>query len=257
MIPSCSLTPGLLWSLCGVAAGCSVQAAGGTPEAADPEPEARPAVRVAGAAFEHLEVLTGGAEAGDRLPMIVALHGYGQRPHWWVAHLRGFRRRARVIVPRAPEVHPPGFGWFPFETTTDVVARRAHELARAFTIWRARRPTRGRPMVVGFSQGSALAFALAVRHPRSVAAAYPIGGTLPVSMIPRFAPSPTVPLPRIRSMHGTADPMMGIEQARADVNALRDRGYPADPLLELRGVEHTITPAMRDQLHAWLAEDLP
>ena len=62
----------------------------------------------------YLELYTGGAKPGDRVPAIIAIHGLGDSPKNFGSVLEDLEVPARVILPRAPNPHFHGFGWFPY-----------------------------------------------------------------------------------------------------------------------------------------------
>jgi predicted esterase len=101
----------------------------------------------------------------------------------------------------------------------------------------AERPTRGRAVVTGFSQGGAMSFALAIQHPDIVAAALPLSGRNYVS------PAGESSAP-IRAFHGGADRVVPVDAARASVKALRELGRDAT-LQVFEGVGHSVPPQVQ------------
>jgi phospholipase/carboxylesterase len=208
----------------------------------------------------HVEVVTGGARADDELPLIVALHGRGDTPERFAPAVRRSSVRARVAILRPPHRWGPGLAWFTrsrarAETRrivaaellalADRVAATAAEIARA-------RPTRGRPLLVGFSQGAMLAYATAVRRPESFAAVFPIAGFF----FPEWAEHvDAADMPPIEAFHGTADDLVSIDDDRRGVRTLEARGARI-VLHEYAGAPHAITLAMHTDLDAALARAL-
>lgn len=225
------------------------------PPAPAPTPlAAAPATRLA-----FVEHTTAGAPSDATLPLLVAIHGMGDSPDGLAPLFDGLPVRARVLLPRAPLPFHRGFSWFRYPPASDdelargvadaadAVAALIDEIARG-------RPTRGVPIVTGFSQGGFLSFAIAVRHPALVGAAFPVSGSLPPSLWPAAVPD-AAPLPPLLALHGDADGLVPIAGARAAVAHLRAIGWPAT-LEEYPGVGHTIAPPMRKELVARLAERL-
>src|SRR5450432_2614789 len=58
--------------------------------------------------LDLIEILTAGARDEDTLPMIVAIHGMGDRPENWVDSFAKFPIPARVFLPRAPAAYGNG-----------------------------------------------------------------------------------------------------------------------------------------------------
>jgi phospholipase/carboxylesterase len=190
----------------------------------------------------YLEHMTGGARSDERVPMIVALHPMGGDPADLLQMLRRYRRRARVILPYG---HPSGgmYVWYNSardDVAASVVMREADRIATALAALVAARPTVGKPLVTGFSQGAIMTFALAVTHPDALAAAFPISGLLPPSLYPSASLSSrprSATLPPITAFHGASDLAVPTRGARASIAELQRAGYTAE-LREYAGVEH-------------------
>src|SRR4029079_16314755 len=88
---------------------------------------------------------------------------------------------------------------------------------------RAARPTRGRPVVMGFSQGGMLTWAVAVGHPRAIAAAFPVAGFLFPEIVEKTRVD-VVATPPIVAFHGAADPLVSVDDERQGVRLLEKRG---------------------------------
>ncbi|MGD8859314.1 MAG: dienelactone hydrolase family protein [Myxococcales bacterium] len=201
--------------------------------------------------LRYLEQVLGAADAGAPLPMVVMIHGLGDAPrNVWLAE--PVDPAVRLIMPRAPLPYHGGYSWFENRVADDQpralargVARASDQLARTLQILARRRPTLGRPIVGGFSQGGMLSYALAVRHPEVVEVSHPISGMLPRPLWPRQRPAGRVP--PIRASHGNADRVVPIEAAQALVSHLIRLGYDAR-LEEFPGVPHRISRAMSARL---------
>jgi len=237
-----------------VAAGCQ-----SSPSARSTSGSAAPARTVADAppqalSLSYVEAITAGAARDAKLPLIVALHGLGDRPEHFVALFEDFPVPARVVAPHSGSPFGDGFAWFaPYGAMSDEaapaigkaaddVARFAGEAARA-------RPTLGKPIVTGFSQGGALSYAVAVRHADAIAESVPISGWLPPPLWPPALPHDAPP---ISAFHGTADSRVPLERDRAGVEALQKLGFR----VELRvsdGVDHAIPKAVKSLVFAALA----
>jgi phospholipase/carboxylesterase len=100
--------------------------------------------------------------------------------------------------------------------------------------------TKGKPVVAGFSQGGALSFVVAVRHPEAVRAAIPVSGWLPTGLLPR----PGAEVAPIRALHGGADTLVELDPTNEAVASLVDRG--ADASIEVfPRVGHAFTRQMQ------------
>ncbi len=194
--------------------------------------------------------------ADQTLPMIVAIHGLGDRPEQFATLLSALPVPARLIVPQGIDPYHGGFSWFPIrvrdldpERLAGGLKRAASRLAELLAELGRRHPTKGRPVVTGFSQGGMLSFVLAVEHPQAIAAAIPLAGWLPPPLWPSAVPRAAPP---IMALHGDADRLLEIEPTRAAVGQLRQLGFQVE-LREYPGVGHTVSPAMRRELYRQLA----
>jgi phospholipase/carboxylesterase len=218
-----------------------------TPAAPRADAQRRPEV------FEHLEIRTAGAPDDAELPLIVALHGRGDRPEHFAPLFDDFPVPARVVILRPPHPFGGGLAWFRTERDAEgSSARIARELTRhaervvaTTAAIRRARPTRGAPIVMGFSQGAMLTYAIATRYPDAFSAAFPVSGLL----FPELLEGAPSRLPPIRALHGRSDPLVAIEDDRRGVAQLRAHG--ADVELRELDAPHTITSEMRREL--WTA----
>lgn len=124
------------------------------------------------------------------------------------------------------------------DVAAPVVTREADRIAAAIAALVMARPTVGKPLVTGFSQGAMMTFALTVTHPEALAAAFPISGLLPPSLYPSAALNSPM-LPAVVAFHGASDLAVPTEGARASIAELQSAGYSAE-LHEYAGVEHDI-----------------
>lgn len=219
------------------------------PDAPPPEP---PWDTAAGLAYR--EVLLGTADPEQPLPMIVAIHGLGDTPDNFRHVLDHFPEPARLILPRGLDpTKSGGWSWFPIrardpdvEALSQGIAHAADVIAAGVEELRSTRPTVGKPIVTGFSQGGMLTFTLAVHHPEVVGHAMAVGGWLPPPLWPAEG-SDTAGLPSIHAFNGTDDRAIAYENTSTAVQALDDRGVEVE-LHSYEGVGHMITDQMRRDL---------
>lgn len=214
--------------------------------------------------IQVLEVVVGDAHLDDELPLLVQIHGRASNPPL----PRGDHRRAppaRLMLPRAPEPLGRGYTWFPVSITQDLpdsvlaghITERADQLAPIIERFAQMRPTEGRPIVSGFSQGGMLSMGLAVLHPELLDGAFPLAGWLPRSVVDeglrRHAGAAL--FPPIRVVNGDRDPIIPAGETRATVAYMQSRGLDARCDL-FPNDAHTMTGEMRrhfrEQLHALL-----
>ena len=92
-----------------------------------------------------------------------------------------------------------------------------------------------------------LSFYLAARHPDLVAAAVPLSGFLPPSLLGKSVPAPTY------AFHGAADELVPVASARATIRAFAERGGTAT-LTEFPHVGHLVNVAVVRALQQKVAE---
>ncbi len=201
----------------------------------------------------YIERVTGGADPSDALPMIVALHGMGDRPEsafeTMYSHLTS---RARVILPRAPTASGEGFSWFTFRagarddaTMGPQAAHAADRIDALVTRLVGSRPTQDKAIVAGFSQGGVLAYALALRHGPHYRAVIPMAAFVPPALVSRGSCSTA---PQMRALHGTADAVIPIAWDRESMSAL-DAAQCAVTLSALPDLGHTSSAMLLDLLN--------
>jgi phospholipase/carboxylesterase len=226
----------------------SLVAACGSSTALSAPPSPRP--------LEWVELRTGGAQAGDELPLIVAMHGRGDRAEAFARVFEGFPVPARVALLRAPIAEGDGDAWFTFRRPDtwihvaedlDVAADRVVATIDAIT---AAHPTRGLPIAMGFSQGGNLAYTLALRHPTRFSAIFPVSSGL-IDEALAWEQFDVPHTPPIVAFHGTADEVIPIHVDRETVERLRGLGVRIE--LREHDAPHWIVDSMRADLQGELA----
>jgi phospholipase/carboxylesterase len=205
------------------------------------------------AGLRYLERCLGCADPEARVPMLVMIHGLGDAPrHDWFEGAEDVDPPLRMVLPQAPTPYHGGFAWFPYrvgdrnvEALARGIAIAAEQLARFLEVMRTARPTRGLPIVSGFSQGGMLSYALALHHPAVVALSHPMAGLLPEPLWPKSRAA-DVRYPRIVALHGDADDVVGINEARKLTAHLKRLGFDVE-LHEFAGIRHTVSAAMNAQ----------
>jgi len=201
-----------------------------------------------------------GEPAGSAL---ILMHGRATSEHDLVPLLDELDPEARLVgaCPRGPLRLPPGgFHWYvvprvgypdpeTFVASVELLSAWLEDLARETGV-RIERTVLG-----GFSQGTAMAWALALGP----------GRPRPAGLLHISGFIPTVPgfdmqlhdldgFP-IAIAHGTYDPIIGVEFAR-DARA-RAEAAGADVLYRESPVPHTIDPRVLPDLTAWLRDRFP
>lgn len=186
-------------------------------------------------------------------PLILGLHGNGERPDRVFASLRaGFGGEARIVVPMGERRVRQGRSWFPIEGAVFATADLVAASERLATLIDERAD--GREVIVtGVSQGGMLSLVLALRHPEIVDLAVPVAATLPDELVVS-APGRAPP---IRAFHGAADALFPAAGTRASIERLRALGWDAT-FVEVPEIVHGPASellALRDAaIRGWLAD---
>lgn len=184
-------------------------------------------------------------EADETAPLVVAIHGMGDRPDRWVDDWSHFPARVQIALPRAFEAHGDGFSWFALDRgMTDEQLGAAVGAAEA-RLWKGVLKLAGvrRVIVTGFSQGGILSYAMASRHADIVSRAFPVSGSCPGPLLPKE----NVRAAPVLAFHGTADRVLDVTWDREAIHAFKARGNDAT-LREYEGVGHTLTTEMHADL---------
>jgi phospholipase/carboxylesterase len=205
------------------------------------------------AGLRYLEIVRGGASANatEALPLLVVIHGLGDKPHhdWLQVIDVDSSIKVRMILPQAPTPHGGGYSWFPYRAGSldqaalaSGISAATERLTRMITVLQTQRRSRGKAVITGFSQGGMLSYAVALSRPDLIEQAVPISGMLPVPLWPA-RPRDAKWFPNIQALHGKADTVVRFDVDQQLVDRMRELRYPVE-LAVFEDTSHTITPAM-------------
>lgn len=210
--------------------------------------------------FDYIEAILGPMQHPDEaMPLIVLLHGRGGRPTIPAGPYHP-TRPLRLFIPRAPEPLNDGYTWLAtwtnsgeIELLTSSLSERVEELMPVIDEFSALRPTQGKPIVGGFSQGGIMTFGLVTRFPERFSAAFSIAGWLPPALRPT---EPDVSIfPPILAVHGGNDVVVPTRLGRETVDHLRSTGLSVESS-EFEGVGHVVSADMNRIVRSWIVERL-
>lgn len=208
----------------------------------------------------YLEVVLGDVSPETALPLVVVIHGRGDRPRVPGGPFEGLTRPVRVMMPRGPMIVGHGFGWLPVvvgDHQPELLSAGLREVGDRLARWiarvRAERPCVGPTILSGFSQGGMLALTIAVRHPEAAGVVFPLAGWLPPPLWPS-EPAPRA-APPIRAMHARDDDRIPYEPSRESYEHLRSLGWDLE-LSTYEGVGHAMSAEMDAAFHGWLERAL-
>ncbi|HUN53959.1 MAG TPA: hypothetical protein VMU29_02255 [Smithella sp.] len=217
---------------------------------------------------DYIERVSGGANPKDPLPMIILLHGKASSPEVMLRFFSNINVPARIIAPRGVSLNsvPVGpfnhdYGWWSIHTRLadeQSFAAAAAETSRRLRVFIHRllreKPTLGKPVLLGFSQGAIVTYVISVQEPDLLSIALPLSGMLPLPLIPKSWPAGKQK-PVIHAFHGVRDPIVRIEQDRESVSRLKDLGIPAT-LKEYPNLVHAFGPFEMIDVHKEIDEAL-
>ncbi|HZP19595.1 MAG TPA: dienelactone hydrolase family protein [Bauldia sp.] len=174
--------------------------------------------------------------SGKAKSLVVFLHGYGADGHDLIDIGRmwsGLMPDTAFASPHAPDPHPEapqGRQWFPLASidfrTIDLGVRQAAPILDAFLDAELARYGLGddRLALVGFSQGTMLAFEAGPRRKGKIAGIIGYSGML--SGVERLDKAPH--RPPILLVHGGADQLVPVIAVHAAAQALGQAGFPVE-----------------------------
>ncbi|MCS6963253.1 alpha/beta fold hydrolase [Thermoflexus sp.] len=208
--------------------------------------------------IHHIRPPDGGPSQG-KAPAALLLHGWSGDERSMAVFETAFPPGWWLIRPRGPFPLPGGgYAWFPLhgDGTPDLEAARESlgQLLRLLDELAGRHPIDPhRWMAVGFSQGGAMAAALALRAPERIAALAVFSGF--------FLPLPDLEAPaslagrRAFIAHGLRDPLVPVEQSRRLCQRLQALGAETT-CLEYPG-GHKVDAGTWRAFRAWLTAMTP
>lgn len=199
--------------------------------------------------FEYITRITGDGGSSDTLPMILALHGHGDRPeNFFNTLLKHFDDEARFIVLKGPFDYP-GVGLSGHAWPTDAKGLREYgdALADAVSVLTEDFPTEGKPIVVGFSGGAGVAYYLAALHADKFSYIFPLAGRLPSMEIPSWDSTA-----KVIAFHGTKDQVIGFNSGKRAVQKLNESGLDAE-LISFNGVHLDVFRSVNDLFLEYLS----
>jgi phospholipase/carboxylesterase len=192
-------------------------------------------------------------------PTVLALHGWGASAHDLIGLAPVVNGgEALVLSPQGPVViripgGPVGYGWYPLgEGVQDSPGEvtQASEAVLAFLEEAQQRyPIDPRKIVLlGFSQGGALAFELALRDASRFAGLAALSSWLPEQLAARLQPESAHQNLPVLVVHGTEDAMVPVDRARESRQrvtalgvALTYREYPMGHEISAEALRDIVT----------------
>ena len=195
--------------------------------------------------------------AGEPEGLLVLFHGRGVDENDLFPLLDELdpERRLLGLTPRGPLSLPPGGShWYAFQEVGYPDPATFRETFAAVSDWLDERASETgigpeRTALGGFSQGTAMTYALGLGHGRPrPGALIALSGFAPT--VPGFELDLSAPLPRVAIGHGIYDPVIGVEWARRARALLEEAG--AEVLYHESPLGHSVDPVFLAELQPWL-----
>lgn len=192
-------------------------------------------------------------------PLLIALHGYGQKCKGFARSLASIREQGILLAaPQGPhqiymQLDPKkvGCNWLTIYEKENSIRDFIGYMARLITQLQERESfDHNRIYVLGFSQGGAMAYRLAVSGAVPVRGVIACGADLPADV--RDALAAIVPF-RVLLVHGGNDPLVPVEKADEAESELSDRGYAVERFRHEEG--HTIPGEAVRAIGEWIHRD--
>jgi phospholipase/carboxylesterase len=196
------------------------------------------------------------AAAGQRLPAVVMVHGWQGDEKVMGIFERTAPAGAIIVSPRAPlEVAANSYGWYrqdegqaEFEAGVAALEDFVRQLPQAYPV------DPQRVVVMGFSQGASMSYALLLKAPELLLAAVALAGFVPDGARQWLAPGRLAGKP-VFCAHGSDDETVPLPYARAARIDLERAGAQVD-YHEYEGVGHKLNAQGLRDLTEWLAARL-
>lgn len=192
------------------------------------------------------------ADPAPNLPVVIALHGRGDRAEQFARLAEALHVPVRFVVARAPMPYGPSAGkqWFDSDSpdVSSQIATRVEELVGLADKVKAAWPEAPKPLLLGFSQGAMLAIQAVARHPDRFGAAVALSGYLPLEA-GNVKAAEAVPLLLSAGRHDT---LVSPERTSAAAKALEALGHQPE-ILEFDG-GHSVPKPVVARVRAFLRE---
>jgi len=192
-------------------------------------------------------------------PLLLALHGYGQKCKGFVRWLAPLREcGVLVAAPQGPhqiymQLDPKkvGFNWLTIYEKERSIRDFTGYMTRLVERLREQEEFNpNRVYVLGFSQGSAMAYRLAVSGAIPIRGVIACGADLPVDVREPLAAMGPFP---VLLVHGDNDPLVNVAKAEEAETVLRDFGFCPDRYRHTAG--HSMPREAVRAIGNWIARD--
>lgn len=197
-------------------------------------------------------------QPAQHTPLVVLLHGLGSNEDDLLSLEPGLPSHALVVSVRAPFGWGDGYAWYAVSTKDGKRVANTEQLQSSLALLvelldeLAAKYAYDKEQVyfMGFSQGAIMSYAMALQHPTRVHGIAAWSGRIDASCLTNRASEKEIQQVHFFISHGTADGMIGIDEARKANEELLKIGVK--PEYHEYPAAHTITPEMAADTYKWL-----
>lgn len=200
--------------------------------------------------YSYVVRYSGEAEKDQKLPMLIALHGAGDKPKGFYKYaLDEFDIPARIILIQGPISYRRGYAWpwrrEQFESYGDSFNAAVENLVLDY-------PTTGKPVLLGFSSGATMSFYQSLTHGNTYSYIFPISGRLNNG----FLADDSIRIGAdVIAFHGVNDTVNELGQGKTAMRILESHGVDID-FYEFQGGHHGIFKEMKTEITEAVEESL-
>ncbi|MEL7045982.1 MAG: hypothetical protein AAGL66_13300 [Pseudomonadota bacterium] len=169
----------------------------------------------------YAATVTSGADEASELPLVIALHYMTGSPATSLEDYGGIDVPVRLLSLQGLHELDGGYSWFPdgyYEldaaSQLEVTVRVSDRIARFIRAAVQAYPTRGKPILTGYSQGADLTHMIALRESGLVFAGIPMGGRFPDAWVDSAPAGAELPAKMVL-YHGAVDTTVDVGESIA------------------------------------------
>lgn len=197
----------------------------------------------------------------DKNPLLILLHGYGSNEEDLFSFASELPEDCYVVSARAPhDMMYDSYAWYAINFTADatkfsdipqaiesreLIANFIDELTSKYPI------DQDKTVLIGFSQGAILSYAVALSYPKKVNKIVALSGYLNEEIVvDTFLDNPDIQNVKVFASHGSVDQVIPVEWARISSAKIKDFGI--DIVYKEYPVGHGVAPQNFFDFKKWI-----
>ncbi len=192
--------------------------------------------------FDYIIKYSGTGSSNELLPMLIALHGNGDKAeNFYETTLDQMTVPARIVLIQGPLSHGRGNAW-PWNPAD--FALYGKPLSEASELLAQKYPTVGEPILMGFSGGAMMAYYQAAKYGDSYSYIFPVSGSLTDQLLGDGALNTSA---QVLAFHGRSDTVVSFSGGKNAVKILQANGAHVK-FTEFPGGHHGIFTDMKTEI---------